>query len=492
MDEHAARDAVLARAIETADERRETWSDADRMWASRTAAARVGEGAADDAFVGARAALVIERILTRHPGLRPVARHARPHRWLVPLAAAGAFFISVAGVDIGPAHRINLLAPPVLALLAWNVAIYVALLVAAGRRATPARDVPRMRMSGAAGAAPGPLRRAVAAWFRDTRALPKKAVPPPLAAAVARFAADWPSLVAPLWQQRAARLMHLCAAVLAAGAIAGLYLRGIALEYRAAWQSTFLDATDVSRLLHVVLAPGSWLTGIAVPGAAHLQAIGAESAGENAAPWIHLYAATLLLVVIVPRLMLAGFAWAAERRQQARFPLVLAEPYFQRLLHAWREGTARVAAVAYSYAIAKPNVEALARLLTRAFDSAVDVHWLPQAAYGEDDVPSLPPPPLAAVVVVFNLTATPERENHGAFTGALRAALAGRALLIAIVDTSDFDVRFGATSRADERRHAWEQVLGDASVAPLFVRLADPDVATAAATLTTRLSAMPA
>jgi hypothetical protein len=490
MDEHAARDAVLARAIETADERRETWSDADRMWASRTAAARVGEGAADDAFVGARAAAVIERILTRHPGLRPVARHARPRRWIAPLAAAGAFVIGFAGVDIGPAHRINLLAPPVLALLAWNIGVYVALLVAAGRCATALRGDPRIRTSGAA-SAPGPLRRAVAAWFRDV-ARPKKAVPPALAAAVARFAADWPILVAPLWQQRAARLMHLCAAVLAAGAIAGLYLRGIALEYRAGWQSTFLDATDVARLLHVVLAPGSWLTGIAVPGAAHLQTVGAGSAGENAAPWIHLYAATLLLAVIVPRLVLAGFAWAAERRQQARFPLALAEPYFQRLLHAWREGTARVAAVAYSYAIAKPNVDALARLLTRAFESAVDVQWLPPAAYGEDDVPTLPPPPLAAVVIVFNVNATPERENHGAFASALRAALAGRAPLAAIVDTSDFDLRFGATSRADERRHAWEQVLGDANVAPLFVRLADPDVATAAATLTTRFSALPA
>jgi hypothetical protein len=35
-------------------------------------------------------------------------------------------------------------------------------------------------------------------------------------------------------------------------------------------------------------------------------------------------------------------------------------------------------------------------------------------------------------------------------------------------------------------------VLGDAGIAPLFVRLADPDVAAAAATLTTRLSTMPA
>jgi hypothetical protein len=491
MDEHAARDAILARAIETADERRETWTDADRLWACRTAAARVGEAAADDAFVGARAALVIERVLTRHPGLRPLARHARSHRWVAPLAAAAAFVVGVAGVDIGPAHRINLLAPPVLALLAWNVVVYVVLLVAAARGAS-ARDEARMRTPATATAAPGPLRRAVAAWFRDARALPKKAVPPPLAAAAARFATDWPALAAPLWQRRAARLMHVCAATLALGAIAGLYLRGIALEYRAAWQSTFLDASDVARLLHVVLAPGSWLTGIAVPDAAHLQAIGAMSEGENAAPWIHLYAATLLLVVIVPRVALAAFAWIAERRQQARFPLRLADPYFQRLLHAWREGTARIAAVAYSYAIARPNAEALTRILTRAFDSAVDVQWLPKVAYGADDVPTLPAPPLAAVIVVFNFNATPEPENHGAFASAMRAALAGRAPLTAIVDTSDFDARFGTTSRAEERRRAWEQVLADAGAAPIFVRLADPDVVAAAGTLTTRFSALPA
>ena len=46
--------------------------------------------------------------------------------------------------------------------------------------------------------------------------------------------------------------------------------------------------------------------------------------------------------------------------------------------------------------------------------------------------------------------------------------------------------------RAEARRHAWEQVLADAGAAPIFVRLADPDVAAAAGTLTTRFSALPA
>ena len=54
------------------------------------------------------------------------------------------------------------------------------------------------------------------------------------------------------------------------------------------------------------------------------------------------------------------------------------------------------------------------------------------------------------------------------------------------------DARFGTTSRAEERRRAWEQVLADAGAAPIFVRLADPDVVAAAGTLTTRFSALPA
>ena len=474
MDEDTARAVVLVRAIETADGARDIWTDVDRQWAGRAAAESVGENAPDDAFLGRRSELALARLGERYPKARALARAPALHRPLALLAPAAAFVLGVLGVDIGPEHRINLLAPPVLALLAWNVAVYVLLAVAALSHRAPE---------------PGGLRQRIAAWLRDASIVRQAPLPlQPLGAAAARFATDWTALAAPLWQSRAARLMHVCAAALAAGAIAGLYLRGIALEYRAGWQSTFLDANDVARLLRTVLAPGSWLTGIPVPGAAHLRTLAGGSAGEIAAPWIHLYAATLLLVVIVPRLALAALALARERRLRRQFPLALEQPYFRRLLQAWREGPAGVVAVPYSFDVPRQCADGFARVTARAFESAVDVIWTRVVAYGADVLPELPARPLAAVVGVFQLAATPERENHVAFLGALAALAARRAPLAAVVDASEFAARFGdQPQRIAEREALWREALAPLAVEPLFVRLADPDVAKAGAAFAARV-----
>lgn len=465
MNERNARDVVLVRAIETAEGARDVWTDADRVWAGRTAAEIVGERAPDGAFLGRRAALVLERLAQRFPKVAALSRIPAPRGWIALVTALAAFVIGAAGVDIGPGRMINLLAPPVLALLVWNLGVYVALLVAAAnlRRRQAKR---------------GPVRRTVAGWLRDVSPPARKpGTPRALAIALARFAADWSTLALPLWQRRAARLLHIGAAALALGAIAGLYIRGIALEYHAGWQSTFLDAADVARLLHVVLAPGAWLTGTAVPNAAHLQTIAGGTAGENAAAWIHLYAATILLIVIVPRFALAGIAWIRERRMARRFPIALDAAYFQRLLHAWREGAAHLVAVPYSFDIPAARRDGLSKLMTRVFDTGVDIAWRPPIAYGDDTLPDLPPPPLAGVVALFNLAATPERENHGAFAAALAERLAGRAPLVAIVDISDFVDRFhDQPRRVEERETSWRQALETAGIAPLFVRLADPDL----------------
>ncbi len=481
MDETTAHDVTLARAIETADGARETWTDADRVSAGRSAAGIVGEHASADAFVGRRAALVLERIAKRQPWVDRLRGANASRWWLGSVAVAVAFAVGIVGVDLGPRHRINLLAPPVLALLVWNLAVYVLLAAAVGRRLAH-RQQGRHRT----------LRQVVAQWLGATSRSWRGAVASgPMAAAAARFAADWTLLAAPLWQQRATRVLHAAAAALAAGAIAGLYVRGIALEYRAAWESTFLDAQDVARVLRVALAPGSVLTGIAIPGAAHLRELAGGSPGENAAPWIHLYAATIAAVVIAPRLALAAIAWLRERRLARDFPISLDGVYFQRLLHVWREGAVRAVAIPYSFDAARRNAAFVAALLTRVFQAPVDVEWTASVQYGEDTLPSLPPPPppLAAVIAVFNLAATPERENHHAFVAALAARAGDRAPLIVIVDTSEFLERFRDNPRRlAEREDTWRQVLGAYGEHALFVRLAEPDLQAAAAALAARLA----
>ena len=474
MDERAARTVVLVRAIETADVPRELLTDADRAWAGRTAAETVGASAMPDAFLAQRATLLLDRLAKRYAKVTAWASAPSARGWLTPLAAVAAFVAGALGAEVGSEHRINLLAPPVLALVAWNLAVY-ALLVAG-------------LFVGRSGSG-RPLRERVAAVLRDVaRPWHGSSAPPALAAAAARFAADWSALAAPLWRERATRLLHVCAAALAAGVIAGLYVRGIALEFRASWQSTFLDANDVARILRVVLAPGSWLTGIAVPDAERLRTIAGGSAGENAAAWIHLYAATILAIVIVPRLALAAVATVRERRLAHRFPLALAHPYFERLLRAWREGTARIVAVPYSYTVQLPQSQGLANVLTRAFEAPVDVAWMPSTQYGADDVPDVAATSPTLAVAVFPLAATPEAETHGVFAAALAAQLAGRAPLVAILDTSDFADRFAdAPRRIAEREAAWKALLSPHGIDTLFVRLAQPDVRDAAASLAASL-----
>ncbi|MBK7457534.1 MAG: DUF2868 domain-containing protein [Betaproteobacteria bacterium] len=145
------------------------------------------------------------------------------------------------------------------------------------------------------------------------------------------------------WRWRAA-LLHLAAAALAAGLVAGLYLRGLVLDFRAGWQSTFLDAATVQTVLATLLAPAVPATGIALPDAAALEALrvgpqGAASA--SAAPWIHLYAAMLALFVVAPRLALAVWAAARSRWLARHVALPKDDPYFQRLLREHRGGTPR-------------------------------------------------------------------------------------------------------------------------------------------------------
>ena len=337
MNERMARDVVLVRAIEATDGARDFWSDADRAWAGRAAAEIVGEKAPDDALSGAArrwsssASRSDFRKLARCRGcLRRVA-------WLAPVAAIAAFVIGAAGVDVGPAASDQ----PARA---------------AGARAARLES---RRIRGAARRV-GRVARIIAGredrcgepsshGSRDVaRPVPRKSgVPRALAVAFAQFAASWPALAMPLWQQRAARLLHVgCRSARARrrspGSTFAASRSNIAPAGKA--RSSTQPTSRVSCMSCWRPAHGSPASRF--PAADRLHAIAGRSAGENAAPWIHLYAATLLLVVIVPRLALAGAAWMRGRRLAATVSARARAAYFQRLLHAWREGTARVVAAA--------------------------------------------------------------------------------------------------------------------------------------------------
>jgi hypothetical protein len=141
----------------------------------------------------------------------------------------------------------------------------------------------------------------------------------------------WAQHALPLSIKRWSVLLHAAAAALGLGLIASLYLRGLVLDYRAGWESTFLDAASVQQLLNTLLGPAALFTGVAVPDVAPLQLAPGVAAQASAAPWIHLYGATLLLAVVLPRTVLALLAAARARWQARHFTLPLDTPYFESL-----------------------------------------------------------------------------------------------------------------------------------------------------------------
>ncbi|MEP6701882.1 MAG: DUF2868 domain-containing protein [Betaproteobacteria bacterium] len=462
MDEPSALNVVAVRAAEAASGARLPWSDADRAWASRAAAEVVGASATPDAFLARRAALALERLGDRHPALRRAVDSLRWRPWVGSVIVGTAFIVGIAGDRIGGSQHINILAPPVLVLLIWNIAVYVALVA----RFALHRDD---RGPG------GPLRQAVARIAGG--AVRVRTNTSALGDTIADFALNWARVAGPLYAARAARILHLAAAVLAIGLLAGLYLRGLGLEYRAGWESTFLSAATVQSLLSVAYAPGAALTGVSVPDAAAIEAI-RTPASENAARWMHLIAATILLIVIAPRLLLALFDGWLERRRARDLPIPLDEPYYQRLLRSYRGGPARVRVLPYSYTPSPAALAGLEAVIERGFGGGAAVHVAAPIAYGSDEALAAGDGAReSALVALFNATATPEYSTHGAFLRAVRGAAAAGETVIALVDEHALIAsRAGDSAGIEARRVAWREVATEEHVPVLFADLDLPEL----------------
>ena len=467
MNQTDARATLLVRAFETP--LAQPWSAADRDWATREALLRTGSDAAPERLVAKRSALAIERLVEREPGVAGALAATAPSALAGGLLLPAAFVAGVALDSLGAQGRIEILSPPLVALLAWNLAVYVSL-IAFGVRQRPAPSATAargyaQRMSTVSGWL---LSLAQARWRRGAaRESP----------AIARFFADWARIARPLYAARITALLHAGAALLAAGALASLYLRGLVFEFRAGWDSTFLDADAVHALAAALYAPASALSGIAVPGADEIARLRfAHGTGENAARWIHLQALTLAGAVIVPRAVLAALARARAARLAGELPLALDDAYFRALLPRG-EHAAPVCVLPYSYRFPPARHAALQRAIEAQTGQCVALDVAASIAPGTEDDPATLLPPQAAnadaIVALFALGATPERETHAAFVRALSERIADRRRLRVLVDETDFVARFGADgeTRRAERREAWRRLLASEGIEPAFVEL---------------------
>ncbi|UGQ47732.1 DUF2868 domain-containing protein [Massilia endophytica] len=447
MNEQAARDIVLVRAIETSDRNFEILSQDDRHYANRTArelaqwqASETGKAAAPVHFYQQRAEQIIRKLSQRHPAFSAfVKRRTGLHglSWLLPLLA----LVLGAGLDrIADPHRVDLLSGPLLLIIGWNLLVYIIMLVwlcipRAGTTSFRARWIRRL----AGGKA----------------AMPRK-MPHALSSALFAYMADWTQLSARLYAARLGAVVHLSAAMFALGAGLSLYARGLMTQYAAGWESTFLDAAQVHELLSLLFWPATQL--LQLPGFTlqEVQSLHYAAApnGAGGARWVHLYAATLALLVILPRLVLAGLAAARAGWLARHFPLDLEQPYFRQLHDAagGEPGVLRV--LPYSFTVDEARAKGLAAIAAGLLGERARVQLLPSLAYGAE-LPQIGQEGATLTAGLFNLAATPEKENHGAFITQLLLATGGNAVLL--IDESAFAERAPDPQRLRQRVELWRE-----------------------------------
>ncbi|MCB9904075.1 MAG: DUF2868 domain-containing protein [Planctomycetes bacterium] len=476
MNEADVRRVLLVRAFEEERGGKRFLEPAELSAATREA--RVEAGGKLELFLLARANRLYASLREAVPGLDRLYDAAGLRGPGGVLVFVVMLVIGVLVDRAGGGRFLNLLAFPLIGMIAWNLAVYAAVVIGAlrphGDAEAPRR--PRGWLTGPAAWVSAPER----PWSRWHRVAESAGA----AAHGQEFLSDWTTTAAPLYAARITRILHFGAAGLVLGAVGGMYLRGLVLEYRVGWESTFLDAAGVHRFLSVVLWPGL-AAGVgelpSVDALAALRGAPESGASENAAQWIHLYAFTALALVLVPRAFLALLSSVRSARLERDLPLRWdLDPWAARQFAGDRGSAVEVRTLIYAHRMETRSSEGLRGFALDFFGNRAAVLEREELAYGDEYVARESERPERCELIVFNLAQTPESEVHGRFCRAAAEHATGargkRAVLV-IVDEASFTERLSdddeSRGRLEARRRNWSRVLGELDLDPVFLDLSD-------------------
>lgn len=414
--------------------------------AARTAASRSADAPDDADFLKKRTAALTNQLPTTiqvPPGPGPGASWAqRLPSWTPWAVIAASFLIGIAGNSLGPAHLINILSFPLLGLILWNLCVCAISLFTSwkSRRRSTAAATPPPRVPGG-----DAVTTATAAWQRQH--------------------AEWEK---PRTHARMAITFHAAAIALAAGVVAGMYLHGLAKSYTVEWGSTFLSESHVRSITRAILGPASLLTGIPVPepGTQSLLTgipVSEPRAHSSAAPWIHLWAASAFLFIVIPRMLLMNMA---RRRAAQYLPDYAAEfaPWLAVCRSMTKDHSTRAEVVTLHFEPDTRARDAVRALIQQRWGAHVGAEFHPPLQYGSEQLPAVTAPPQFLVVVV-NFSATPETEVHGAILRTLASTTPSPERRLLVLDATAFTSRFRTlpefADRLRARRTAWEKAAGD-------------------------------
>lgn len=454
MDLSRAKLVSFVKTVETSSDGHNVWGPSDAEWATRLALQEVGESASPERFVEVRARLAWQRISDRCPELdKALKRHYfKPLLgWLVVVFA---FFLGVVTDQVGESKQVNLLALPFAAIILWNLAMYGWLLVVS----------PVLRLFRVRKVQPSWLERLLSGLPADRERSSAKAGKTALRLRCLR---DWGRCCGALTSLSLARVWHVAALMLVLGLIASIYARGLYIEYRVGWESTILDAADVQVILSALLGSLPLTFGLAVPDLAAVEQMRFSAGGglATARPWLHVMAFLAVCVVVLPRLVLALWCHFRIRWIEHRFPIDLTDLYFQKLIAAYSRQPVEIVAIPFAKVLTATTGIKLNQIAAEVFG--------PKSTFkigktiplgGEDDARAALNGASGVIrLALFDLTATPEVEHHGAFLKALRES--STRPVIALVDAGEFIARFGLSGeRIRQRKQLWETFLSEQGI----------------------------
>jgi hypothetical protein len=337
LTEDAAAKIILIRSIEERD--RSLFSDSLLVDAF-TAASNVAPGLG---WITARAQFLFDHLPSAYQSVPYLARLPTP--LTLPLCVL-AVVVGFATNLLGPAEKIHVVRNPVLLLVSWNLFVYLVLLLVFFK---PSKTNLDGSLSSKLGNVQQPAhnpQRAVSDFKINIPWLAQFLMPglwhffhrlalgvrekETLGNVLTRFSINWYAVAAPLVIARWKVMLHLGALFLAAGAVAGMYFQGLFQGYEAIWSSTFITGErSVVNFVYFLFAPSlfvSDLLGLDLAGqidAARLL----SSQGDKAAGWIHLFAITVIITVVIPRAALAAWQWRNIKRRRKDIGLVLDNYY---------------------------------------------------------------------------------------------------------------------------------------------------------------------
>jgi hypothetical protein len=344
LTEDAAAKIILIRSIEECD--RNFFSDSllvDAFAAARNMAPGLG-------WVKARAQFLFDHLSSAYQSVIHLATLPTPLTLPICLIA---LVVGFATNLLGPAEKIHVVRNPVLLLVAWNLFVYLVLFLAllakprkkhltVSSSSNPAgAKQPTNNPPGAGAEAKINISRLVqffmpGLWHFFHRVAMGVGEKKKLADVVSRFSVNWYAVAAPLVVARWEVMLHLGALFLATGAVAGMYFQGLFQGYQAIWSSTFITGeSSVVKFVHLLFGPSllvSDLLGLGLASEIDVARL-LSPQGDKAAAWIHLFAITVLLIILIPRAALAAWQWRNIKRRRGDIGLRL-DPYYGEVIEA--------------------------------------------------------------------------------------------------------------------------------------------------------------